>query len=96
MGLFMFGRFRAREGQQAALEEAMLEFVSLVRGEPGCLGVDIFRSLDDPRLYWVHSHWTDEEAFEAHIKSPHSVRFIDRVQDMMTHQIDVARTYRIT
>jgi len=95
MGLFMFGRFRAREGQEAALEAAMLESVDAVRSRLGCLGIDIFRSLDDPRLYWVHSHWTDEETFEAHIRSPDTIRFVERIQEMITHQVDVARTYRI-
>jgi len=96
MGLFMFGRFRAREGQQAALEAAMLVSVAAARNNPGCLGIDVFRSLDDPQLYWVHSQWTDEEAFEAHIKSPQTAHFIDQVQDLITHQVDVARTYKIT
>jgi len=96
MGLFMFGRFRAREGQQAALEAAMLESVAPTRSEPGCLGIDIFRSVDDPQLLWVHSQWTDEESFEAHIKSPQTMRLIDRIQAMTTHQVDVARTYKIT
>ena len=93
--LFIFARFHALPGQEAAVAEALLEVIGPTRQEPGCLGVHAFRSLRDPRLFYIHSRWRDEAAFEIHAALPHTVRFLERVEPLIDRALDIARTRRI-
>jgi quinol monooxygenase YgiN len=91
MHIFIFARFHAREGQDEALAEALRDVLGPTRGEPGCLAIGHYRSIRDPRLFHVHSRWVDEAAFEMHARLPHTVRFLERVQGLIDHTLDVAR-----
>ena len=50
-----------------------------------------FRSIRNPRLFFVHSRWKDEDAFEIHANLPHTVRFIEKAEALMDHPLDVTR-----
>ena len=95
MELFIFARFHARAGQESAVEEALREVTPPSREEPGCLSVNVFRSKRDPQLFYVHSRWKDEAAFDIHADLPHTVRFIERVEYLIDHSLDVNRTEMI-
>ena len=80
MEVFIFARFHARPGQGSAVADALLEVVAPSRAEPGCLSIHVFRSIRDPQLFYIHSRWKDEAAFESHAGLSHTVRFLDRVR----------------
>ena len=92
MELFIFARFHARAGQESAVADALGDVVGPTREEPGCLAIDAFRSTRDARLFYIHSRWKDEAAFEVHAGLPHTVRFLARVQPLIDHPLDVTRT----
>ena len=92
MELYIFARFYARAGHQAAVADALANVLGPTRQEAGCLGIQTFRSIRDPRLFYIHSRWASEEAFETHATLPHTVRFIERVQALIDHSLDVTRT----
>ena len=96
MELFIFARFHAHDGREGAVEEVLREVAGPSRTEPGCLGLQVFRSVRDRRLFYVHSRWKDEAAFEIHAELPHTVRFLERVQPLIDHPLDVNRTEMIT
>ena len=91
MKLFIFARFHAREGKEDAVGEALHEVVAPSREEAGCLNIHAFRSTRDPGLFYIHSCWTDEAAFDLHATLPHTVRFVERVGPLIDHPIDVTR-----
>lgn len=93
-GLTIFGRFHAREGCEAQVAAAIAEVVPPTRAEPACLGIEGYRDLRDPRLFFIHSTWPDEAAFELHAGLPHTVRFLETVQALIDHPLDVRRTRR--
>ena len=92
MELYIFARFHARPGHEPAVADALSDVFGPTRDEPGCLGIQTFRSIRDPRLFYLHSRWTSEEAFELHATLPHTVRFIERVEALIDHPLDVTRT----
>jgi quinol monooxygenase YgiN len=92
MELFIFARFHAREGQQGALEATLRDEIPQARAEPGCLAINAYRSTRDPRLFFIHSRWTDETAFDTHVEMAHTVYFIRRVEPLIDHALDVNRT----
>jgi quinol monooxygenase YgiN len=93
--LFIFARFHARPGQEDAVAAALLDVVVPSRGEPGCLGIHAFRSTRDRQLFYIHSHWKNEGAFENHAGLPHTVRFVERVEPLIDHHLDVTRAEQI-
>jgi len=92
MELFIFARFHAREGQEDAVAETLREVATPTRTEPGCLAMNVFRGASASRLFFVHSHWADEAAFETHIELPHTVRFVEEVEPLIDHPLVVERT----
>jgi quinol monooxygenase YgiN len=95
MELFVFARLHARPGDQAAVADALRDVLAASREEPGCVRIHAFRSIRDPRLFYVHSRWKDEAAFEHHAGLPHTVRFLARVEPLIDHPLDVTRAERI-
>lgn len=91
MELFIFGRFHARLGDEQAVEAAITDVLAPSRAEAGCLSIHAFRSTRDPRLFYIHSRWIDEDAFENHASLPHTVRFLERVEPLIDHPLDVTR-----
>ena len=59
--------------------------------ESGCLSIQAFRSIRDPRLFCIHSRWVDEAAFDHHAGLPHTTRSIERVEPLIDHPLDVTR-----
>jgi quinol monooxygenase YgiN len=92
MGLTIFARFHARPGQAGAVAAALREVVGPSQAEAGCLGIEAFRSIQDPDLFFIHSRWIDEPAFEVHAALPHTLLFLATVQALIDHPLDVSRT----
>ena len=95
MELVIFARFHALEGQEAAVAEALREVSGPTQAEPGCLFQMAYRSIRDLRLFFVHSRWIDEAAFDLHANLPHTVRFVAKVQALIDHPIDVNRMHAL-
>jgi quinol monooxygenase YgiN len=88
---FVFVRLHAREGEQTAVQEALREVLRPSREEPGCLSFHFFRSLRDPRLFYIHSRWADEAAFQKHAGLPHTERFLEKVDALLDQPREVTR-----
>jgi quinol monooxygenase YgiN len=95
MELYIIGEFRPRRGNEAAVEAAIRKVVPPTRVESACLGINAFRSNRDAALFFIHSRWRDEAAFEVHARLPHTVEFLVTVEPLLTHEVEVARVTRI-
>ena len=95
MALDTIVRFHARAGQEDTSAAAMREAAPAVRAESGCLGIEYFRSTRDPALFYIHSRWLDEAAFELHANLPHTLQFLERVEPAIDHELQVARVSRL-
>jgi quinol monooxygenase YgiN len=89
--LFIFVRFHARLGKENEVEEALRDVVPPTRGEAGCLNIHAFRSIRDSQVFYIHSRWTGEAAFEAHARLPHTVRFVEKVEPLIDHPVEAQR-----
>jgi quinol monooxygenase YgiN len=92
--IFIFARFHAKEGLEQTVAETIREVLGPTRQEPGCLSIHLYSATQDPRLFYVHSRWKDEAAFDHHVRLPHTVRFVEKVQASIDHPLDVTRTSR--
>ena len=95
MELFIFARFHARPGNESAVAKALLGVIVATREEEGCLSIHAFQSVRDSQLFYIHSRWKDEVAFNYHAGLPHTIRFIQRVEPLIDGPLDVTRAERI-
>ena len=89
--LTIFARFHARPGREDEVAAAIADVVPQTRAEAGCLAIGAYRSVADGRLFFIHSRWTDQAAFEAHAGLAHTLAFLARVQPLIGHPLDVNR-----
>lgn len=88
----VFVRLHAREGEERAVVQALQEVAGPSREEAGCLSFHTFRSVRDRRLFYIHSRWVDEAAFQRHADLEHTVRFLKRVDALLDEPRSVTRT----
>ena len=91
MTLYIFARFYARKNQEDAVRKALTEVVPPSSREPGCIEIHAFCSTRDPRLFYIHSRWKDEAAFDLHATLPHTAKFIQTVEPIIDHPLEVTR-----
>jgi quinol monooxygenase YgiN len=87
----VFVRLHARKGEERAVEEALREVAGPSREEAGCLSFHTFRSVWDRRLFYIHSRWVDEGAFQRHADLEHTVRFLKCVDALLDEPRNVTR-----
>jgi quinol monooxygenase YgiN len=92
MELFIFARFHALPDQEAAVEAALRRVIPPTRQEPGCLSIHAFHSIRDARLFYIHSRWVDEAAFDNHASLPHTVQLMEEVLPLIDHALQTTRT----
>lgn len=90
--LFIFARLHAKESCAAAVAAALQEVVIPTRAEEGCLGIQAFGSIRERRLFYIHSRWRSEAAFDLHASLPHTLHFVAEVESLLEHPLDVTRT----
>jgi quinol monooxygenase YgiN len=88
---FIFARFHARPGQEMGVESALHKVVAPTRQEGGCLSIHAFRSIRDQRLFYIHSRWVDEAAFDNHVSQPYTRQFVEDMQPLVDHELDTTR-----
>jgi quinol monooxygenase YgiN len=93
---FIFARFHAREGNDDEVAVVINDVIEPTRAELGCVEHDAYRSIRDPRLFFIHSRWVDEAAFDSYAKLPHTVRFIEGIEPLIDHELEVNRTRRLS
>ena len=73
---------KIKEGFKEQFVEAMLDDAKgSVKNEPGCLRFDVIQDGDDPNLIWLYEVYVDEAAFQAHMETPHFIKWRDTVKD---------------
>lgn len=91
MEMHIIARFHARAGRESDVEAAIRQVGPPTAAEPACLGYELLRSTRDGALFFIHSRWRDEAAFEHHAGLPHTVRFLATVEPLIDHPLDVTR-----
>lgn len=95
MEIFTFVRFHASPGNDEAVATALRDVMEPTREEPGCLGINAFRSTRDASLFYFHARWADDAAFDRHLALPHTVRFTEKVSALIDRPIGLTRTHQI-
>jgi|HubBroStandDraft_4_1064222.scaffolds.fasta_scaffold16574_4 quinol monooxygenase YgiN len=92
MELIIFARFHAREEREEAVASELRDALTRFRKEPGCLGIEVDRLVRDSKLFFLHSRWVNEAAFDQQAERPAANQFVERVQERIDYPFDLHRT----
>ena len=93
--MHVFLRFHPQPGKETRFRDELLKVNEPSRAEPGCIAIEVFESLREPIEFAIHSVWVDEAAFERHAGLPHTVRFLQAAEELLTHAVQGLRTHQI-
>ena len=65
-----------KEGDEAAVAEALATLVPMARAEPGCLMLQVHRDPEDAQVFYFYEQYVDEAALAAHAETEHWKRYI--------------------
>ena len=92
--MFLIARFHARPGCQVKLQEAILAVSGPTCAEADCVSFQAFQALGDDHLFFIHSVWSNEAAFEQHTTLPHTVEFISVIDNLIDQPSEITRLAR--
>lgn len=75
--------FRARPETAGALLPMLESMVSPTRAEPGCERYDLYRSVDDPSVFFFYEVWRRESDHRRHLGTPHVRRFLEAAPSLL-------------
>lgn len=93
--LHTFVRFEPVPGKENLLREELKLVLEPTRAEPGCIRIHLYEAVHEPPVFYIHSEWVDEAAFDAHPRLPHMTRFLGLVEELTTHTVKGIRTKQI-
>ena len=91
MSFHFIVRFEPRPGKAAEFREELLRVNAPSRAEVGCLAIRVYESLREPFLFAIYSEWVDEAAFDLHAQLPHTVRFLEAAEKLLSHPVEGLR-----
>jgi quinol monooxygenase YgiN len=92
-GMVLIARFHAAPDKREALRAALAALAPPTRAEPGCLSFEVLNSNRDPDLFFIHSRWQDEAAFDRHAELAHTQRFVTAASAAIDHAFDAQRLF---
>ena len=88
MAYVVTATWKARAGEDAAVEALLGQVAAASREEPGCILFWTHRSVDQPGRFFLYEQYASEAAFQAHAASEHVRRFV--LEDAV-HRLDERR-----
>lgn len=79
------------EYREQFLEEMWADAVGSERNEPGCLMFNVVHDNADPNVIYLFEVYEDEQAVEAHRKTPHFLKWSETTKDWLAEPREVVR-----
>jgi quinol monooxygenase YgiN len=76
--LIVIARYVVSEGNESRVARLLRKNAKASRAEPGCLEFSVYQEVDGPRAFLLYERYTDEEAFQAHRRTPHFKTLIEQ------------------
>ena len=85
--LVLIAELQATPGLGDTLQRELQALVAATLTEPGCLGLALHRSSDDPDLLLIYEHWRSRAALATHVNLPHTRDFFARSPQWLAAEV---------
>jgi quinol monooxygenase YgiN len=92
----VLARFKAKEGKEEALRQAIMDCVAPTRAEAGCINYDLHQSSDNKGLFMLYENWVSKKALDEHLETPYLVELKAKAGELCAEPIDIALWEMIT
>lgn len=82
MEVSLIAHLEAHDGLSEKLAAGLCELARDVRSEPGNRLFQVYQRRDAPQRFDVVETYADEDAFKAHMATPHSLKFAGWLKDV--------------
>ena len=73
---------QVEESNRNEVIEVAKELVAQSLKDNGCIAYDIFESATRKNIFMICETWSDEKALDAHMKAPHFVTGVPRIESL--------------
>ena len=70
-------QYQVKAGRGSEVADALAPHIAATRAEPGCVTFVAYRANDDPDRFLLYEQYVDEDAFQAHRRTPHFVKYVE-------------------
>jgi len=89
--LTVIAYIRAKAGQEARVQEALLGLIAPTRAEAGCINYDLHVSEEDARQFVFYENWMSESDLETHANSAHLRAFRKMADEILDGPVEITK-----
>jgi autoinducer 2-degrading protein len=79
------------EYREQFLEQMLADAIGSETTEPGCLSFNVVRDNADPNVLHLFEVYQDDNAVEAHKRTPHFLKWLETTKEWLAGPIEVTR-----
>jgi quinol monooxygenase YgiN len=87
---------KAAPGKEAELKAELEALIEPTSQEDGYVNYDLHQGVEDPSTFFFYENWESGEKLDAHLATPHLVRFAGMIGDLIDENgLTITRLQRI-
>ena len=96
MKVTVLARFRAREGKEEELKQAIMACVAPTRAEAGCINYDLHQLAGDKGDLILYENWRSKKDLEVHLEMPYLEKLKAQADELCSSPIEITLWEMIT
>ncbi len=81
--LTVIAYMKAAPGKEDELRRELEALIEPTAAEDGYVTYDLHESTEEPGRFFFYENWESEEKLDAHLRTPHLVRFAGMIDDLL-------------
>jgi quinol monooxygenase YgiN len=87
--LTVVATFKAKEGLEDEVRQALMALVAPTRSEPGCINYDLHQSADDPSTLMLYENWTSKKDLDEHLAMPYLKDILAKADKILVEPVKI-------
>ncbi|WP_027715993.1 putative quinol monooxygenase [Desulfuromonas sp. TF] len=85
----VLARFKAKEGMEEQLKQAIMACVAPTRAEAGCINYDLHQLADDKGKLVLYENWRSKKDLEVHLEMPYLKELKAKAGELCSEPIEI-------
>jgi quinol monooxygenase YgiN len=89
MKVTVLARFKAKDGMEEQLKQAIMACVEPTRAEAGCINYDLHQLADDRGKLVLYENWRSKEDLDVHLEMPYLRELKAKAGELCSEPIEI-------